>query len=88
MTTKVVQLVREGEYAAEVLVDLHQDGGDWSPTVNLEDIKKLDRVRMALRAGDLSAAAREAKLFKLVPQEEARHPATGFAEDVQDPFKS
>jgi hypothetical protein len=88
MTTKAVQLVREGEYAAEVMVDLHQDGGDWSPTVDLEDIRKLDRVRVALRTGNLRAAAKDAKLFKLVPQEEAHYPATGFAEDPQDPFKS
>ena len=54
MTTKrVVKLVREGDYVAEVLVEYHYEDQSWSPYLSLEDAQKLDAVREALRAADL-----------------------------------
>ena len=61
------KLVHEGTYAAEVEVELlHEDDG-WAPYISLEDAKKLDAVREALRAGDLSKAKKLAKVYKLTP---------------------
>ncbi|WP_200847865.1 hypothetical protein [Rhizobium sp. 18055] len=86
MTRQTLQLIREGEYAAEVLVELHDDGGEWSPTVGPEDIKKLDRVRRALRDGNFELAEKDARVFRLVPRETG-YVKTGFAENKQNGFK-
>ena len=57
--------VHEGPYAAEFQVTSHDDGSPWSPIVAKEDVFKADRIRLALRRGDLEAAAKEAKVFEL-----------------------
>jgi hypothetical protein len=67
MTRKSVRLVREGNYAAEVTVDLIEDETGWSPYFSLDDARKLDVVRLALRAGDISTAAKYGNVFKLTP---------------------
>ena len=67
MSRKSRQLIQEGRYAAEVEVDLIPDDDAWGPYVGMADIKKLDRVRLALRRGDIAAASREAKVFELLP---------------------
>lgn len=61
------KLVREGQYAAEVEVELIETGDDWSPYLSLDDAYKLDDVREALRRGDISAASRLARVFSLTP---------------------
>lgn len=61
------KLVREGQYAAEVDVQLILAEDEWSPYLSVEDAQKLDEVRMALRRGDIKAAARLARVFRLVP---------------------
>ncbi|MBI2528481.1 MAG: hypothetical protein HYV93_21170 [Candidatus Rokubacteria bacterium] len=60
-------LVREGPYAAEVDVELIEAGDGWSPYLSLDDARKLDAVREALRSGDIQAAARHARVFSLTP---------------------
>ncbi len=63
---KTIKKVHEGQTAAEVEVTLHyEDEIDWSPTIGPDDIEKLDRVTRALRRGDVSAAAAEARVFEL-----------------------
>jgi hypothetical protein len=59
--------VYEGEYVAEVAVELIVTDEEWSPYLSLEDAYKLDEVREALRRGDLESTARFARVFKLVP---------------------
>ena len=66
-TRPTVELVHEGRYAAEVDVALIETDSEWSPYFSLEDIEKLDAVRLALRAGDLKAAAKLARVFELKP---------------------
>jgi hypothetical protein len=61
------KLIREGKYAAEVPVELIEDETAWSPYLSLDDAKKLDAVRLALRAGDVAAAAKHARIFELHP---------------------
>jgi hypothetical protein len=61
------KLVREGKYAAEVEVELIEAGDDWSPYLSLDDARKLDDVREALRRGDILAASRLARVFSLTP---------------------
>jgi hypothetical protein len=64
---KQVKLVHEGRYAAEVEVELIYDDQGWSPYLSVEDAYKLDDVRDALRRGDIEAAAKLARVFRLTP---------------------
>ena len=68
------KLVREGDYVAEVEVELIDSDEGWSPYLSLEDAYKLDDVREALRKGDLDAAMRFARVFTLTPVTLARQP--------------
>jgi len=67
MTRKSVQMIHEGKFAAEVSIDLIEDETGWSPYVSADDVRKLDRVRLALRRGDVASAAREAQVYELLP---------------------
>ena len=66
-TRHQTKLVHEGEYVAEVDVELIETDTGWSPCLSVEDAYKLDDVRDALRRGDLPAAARLARVFSLTP---------------------
>ena len=61
------QLVHEGEYVAEVDVELTGTAEGWSPYLSLEDAYKLDDVREFLRSGDIKKAARIARVYTLTP---------------------
>jgi len=61
------KLVREGPYAVEVEVELIDTGDGWSPYLSLDDARKLDEVREALRRGDIRTASRYARVFNLTP---------------------
>lgn len=63
-TTKLIQ---EGDFVAEVDIDLIVTDDEWSPYLSLEDAYRLDDVRQALRRGDLKTAAKLARLYKLTP---------------------
>ena len=65
--TTTTKLVREGRYVAEVEVMLIEDDHEWSPTMSLDDARKLDAVRMALRLNDLKAASKLARVFEMTP---------------------
>ena len=67
MTRRTTKLLREGKYAAEIPVELIEEEGGWSPYLSLEDARKLDAVRSALRAGDVAAAAKYGRVFELTP---------------------
>ncbi|MGA1843510.1 MAG: hypothetical protein ACMUIS_02995 [bacterium] len=61
------KLVHEGEYVAEVDVELLDTGDGWSPYLSLEDAQKLDDVREALREGAIRRAAKLARVFRHTP---------------------
>lgn len=61
------KLIHEGQYVAEVNIELLDSDDGWSPYMSLEDAQKLDDVREALRRGDISTAARRARVFTLTP---------------------
>lgn len=65
MTKRVTRLIREGNYIAEVSVDLIPDDGAWGPYLSHEDARKLSRVRRALRVRDIAEAKKEATVFEL-----------------------
>ena len=64
------RLVRGGDLVAEVDVHLVDAQGGWTPYLSLEDARKLDDVRDALRVGDVKRAARLAsRVYRLTPVE-------------------
>ncbi len=67
MTRTRVELVREGKYAAEVSVELIEEEGGWSPCLSLDDARKLDSVKLALRRGDIAEALKYGRVFELMP---------------------
>jgi len=59
------KLVHEGDYVAQVDVErIYSDEG-WSPTLTLDDAYRLDDVREALRQGDVEAASKLGRIYKL-----------------------
>ena len=68
MSRTRTQQIREGQYFAEFNITLHDDqSSPWWPYVDKADVEKTDRVRLALRRGDVAAAAKDAKVFELLP---------------------
>ena len=69
MNTKATQkLVREGDFVAEVDVNLVDAEGGWAPYLSRDDAYKLDDVRDALRAGDVRRASQLAsRVYRLTP---------------------
>ena len=66
MSTKhYTKIVHEGDYVAQVDVELIYTDEGWSPYLSLEDAYKLDDVRAALRRGDLKAASKLGRVYKL-----------------------
>lgn len=61
------KLIHEGQYLADVDVELIETDESWSPYLSIEDAYRLDYVRDALRRGDISAATRQARVFSLTP---------------------
>ena len=64
---KKIKFVHEGQYVAEVAVEVTESEEGWQPTISLEDACKLDDVREALKAGDLKAAAQYGCVYELRP---------------------
>ena len=60
-------LIHEGDYVAEVVVDLIEGENGWSPYLTLDDARKLDEVRQALRKEDLARARQLGRVFQLTP---------------------
>lgn len=61
------KFIHEGKYAAEVVIELHYSDESWSPTMTLDDTKKLETVRLALQRGDTAEASKYGRVFELTP---------------------
>jgi hypothetical protein len=61
------KLIHEGDYVAKVDVELIDADAGWPPYLSVDDARKLDDVRDALRRGDLKAASRFAHIYTLTP---------------------
>jgi len=61
------KLVHEGNYVAEVDIEILDTGEGWSPYISLEDALKIDDVRESLKKGDLKRASKLARVFHLNP---------------------
>ena len=65
MIEVIKENIVEGHYMAEVEIRCEDDGTPFSPVVVREDEFKTDRVRAALKRGDIAAAKREARVFEI-----------------------
>ena len=61
------ELIHEGDYLAEVDVELIVTEEGWSPYLSAEDARKLDDVRRALQRGDTQGALKVARVYRLTP---------------------
>jgi hypothetical protein len=50
-----------------VSVELIEEEGGWSPYLSLDDARKLDSVKLALRRGDIAEASKYGRVFELMP---------------------
>jgi hypothetical protein len=67
MNRKMLKLVREGRYAAEIEISLIDGPDAWAPYLSPEDAKRLDLVRRLLRDGNVAEASRYGRVFELKP---------------------
>jgi hypothetical protein len=65
MIEVIKEKIVEGRFMAEVEIRCEDDGTPFSPVVMREDEFKTDRVRAALKRGDIAAAKREARVFEI-----------------------
>jgi hypothetical protein len=63
---KSTKLICEGKYAGQVAIECWYDES-WSPIISIGDARKLERVRLALRRGNLVEAAKDGQVFELTP---------------------
>jgi hypothetical protein len=66
-TTRTNKLIHEGQYAAQVEVELIQDDGAWGPYLSTATAKMLDEIRLALKRGDIKTASKFARVYSLTP---------------------
>jgi hypothetical protein len=66
-TRRRSKLVCEGQYLAEIEIKLIEADEGWAPYLPLEEAEKLDRVRQALRLGDIEKASQLGRIFRLTP---------------------
>lgn len=66
-TRRSKEFIHEGKYAAEVDIELEYTDESWSPTMSAADAKKLEAVRLALKQGNVSEAAKLGRVFELLP---------------------
>jgi hypothetical protein len=64
---RTIKMIHEADYMAEVDIEVIYTDEGWSPYISLEDARKLDEVREALRQGDLLTAAWQARVYTLTP---------------------
>lgn len=67
MKRKQTKYIHEGEYVAQVEIELIDTDDSWSPYLSLADAYRLDDIRQALRTGNLVRAAKMAQVFTLTP---------------------
>ncbi len=56
-----------GGVMAEIEVSMTDELEAWGPHINPSELDRIDRLRRALKAGDMESAAKEAKLYSITP---------------------
>lgn len=66
-TSQTTEYIHEGRLVAEVVVTLIETDSEWSPYFSIEDVRKMEAARQALRRGDVKAAARLGRVYEMTP---------------------
>jgi hypothetical protein len=66
MKRNAIEFIREGKYAVEVPIGLIEGEEAWSPCLSLDDARRLEAARLALRKRDIATAARYGDVFGLL----------------------
>jgi hypothetical protein len=66
-TRSTIEYIHEGQLVVEVAVTLIETDSEWSPYYSIEDVRKLEGAREALRRGNLKAAAQLGRVYELKP---------------------
>ena len=66
-TSPTTEYIHEGRLVAEVDVTLIETDSEWSPYYSIEDVRKMEAAREALRKGDVKAAARIGRVYEMTP---------------------
>jgi hypothetical protein len=61
------KLIHEGQYIAEVDVELIETEDEWSPCLSVEDAYKMDDVRELLIQGNIKSASQLSKVYTMIP---------------------
>lgn len=64
---KKTKYIHEGQFVAEIDIELFEEEGSWSPYLSIDDAYKLDDARDALKKGDLQLAAQYGRIYELRP---------------------
>ena len=59
------KLVHEGQYIAEVTIEVEDVDQPWAPWVTGDEARKLDEVRKALRRDDIETAGKYGKIYRI-----------------------
>jgi hypothetical protein len=66
-TKRQSQLIHEGDYLAEVDVELIETDDAWAPYLSPQEAERLDGIRLALRKGDVASVTKIARVYRLTP---------------------
>lgn len=64
---KKSKYIHEGQYVAEIDLELLESEDSWSPYLSIDDACKLDDARDVLKQGDLQLAAQYGQIYELRP---------------------
>lgn len=60
-----IKYLHEGQYVAEVKIELSDSTSGWNPTMSLDTAYMLDDIREALHSGDLATASKYATIYEM-----------------------
>ena len=66
-TRPVIEYIHEGQLVAGIEVTLIETESEWSPGYSIEDVRKMEAAREALRRGDLKAVAKFGRVYEMTP---------------------
>ena len=64
-TSTVKEYLHEGRLVVEVDVTLIETESEWSPYYSIQDVRKMEAARNALRQGDLDAARKLGRVYEM-----------------------